>query len=596
MAAVSAGRTAQIRELMQPDSLAAEVTNLFLQWEQYRNTWSMEKEEILGFIFATDTRKTTGADLPWKNSTTMPKLTQIRDNLHANYLAALQSGQWLTWVADDREDNVVATKDAIKAYMHNKLEEGGFFEVLSRLLLDYIDYGNVFGDVEYVSESHDHPEQGNIPGYVGPRAVRISPNNITFNPIAARFADSPKVTRSVMPMGDLLVLAQERPDLGYDVDEIKKSIFIRNEWKSYSMGEKNKAVQMRKDGFGDFAAYMDSGTVEIIELEGNVYDWTRQELLKNHVITVIDRSQVLRKEPNPSWTPKGTKVHAAWRERPDNLYGMGPMDNLVGIQYRINHLENLKADAFDLIIHPPYTTKGAVEDFVWAPGEEIMLGEDGEIAFMRPDSSVLQTDSEIQFLEDKMEEYAGSPKMQMGVRTPGEKTAFEVDVLDTAGSRIFMAKVRQFEEHVLEPLLNHMLTHARQHMDAADVVRVTDEQTGITRWVPITPEQLTARGKIRAAGSKHFIAKQKLFQTFVQLYSGAMGTDPAVMNHISGETVAMLLFDDLQGVEGAKVFKKNARLMEESESAKVQQTIQRQLAENELVDDDEEIPPEVPIG
>ena len=43
---------------------------------------------------------------------------------------------------------------------------------------------------------------------------------------------------------------------------------------------------------------------------------------------------------------------AGWRPRPDNLYAMGPLDNLVGMQYRIDHLENLKSDVFDQIAYP----------------------------------------------------------------------------------------------------------------------------------------------------------------------------------------------------------------------------------------------------
>jgi hypothetical protein len=43
---------------------------------------------------------------------------------------------------------------------------------------------------------------------------------------------------------------------------------------------------------------------------------------------------------------------------------MGPLDNLVGMQYRIDHLENLKADVFDLIAFPPLKIKGYVEDSV----------------------------------------------------------------------------------------------------------------------------------------------------------------------------------------------------------------------------------------
>ena len=48
------------------------------------------------FLFATDTSKTSVGGLPWKNSTTLPKLTQIRDNLHANYMSAVfPNDNWL---------------------------------------------------------------------------------------------------------------------------------------------------------------------------------------------------------------------------------------------------------------------------------------------------------------------------------------------------------------------------------------------------------------------------------------------------------------------------------------------------------------------
>lgn len=51
-----------------------------------------------------------------------------------------------------------------------------------------------------------------------------------------------------------------------------------------------------------------------------------------------------------NWLGKTSIVHAGWRYRPDNLWAMGPLDNIVGMQYRIDHLENLKADAMDLAV------------------------------------------------------------------------------------------------------------------------------------------------------------------------------------------------------------------------------------------------------
>ena len=144
---------------------------------------------------------------------------------------------------------------------------------------------------------------------------------------------------------------------------------------------------------------------------------------------------------------------------------MGPLDNLVGMQYRIDHLENLKADVFDMIAHPIAKVQGFVEDFSFGPGEKIYVGEDGNVEFMRPDTTALNADTQIAILENKMEEMAGAPRQAMGIRTPGEKTAFEVQTLDNASSRVFMNKVSYFERNFLEPLINDMLELSRRNME-----------------------------------------------------------------------------------------------------------------------------------
>ena len=82
---------------------------------------------------------------------------------------------------------------------------------------------------------------------------------------------------------------------------------------------------------------------------------------------------VVLKEPIPSWSGHAPIYHVGWRTRPDNLWAMGPLENLVGMQYRIDHLENLKADAMDLAVLPPLVIKGEVEQFKYAPGAEIHI-------------------------------------------------------------------------------------------------------------------------------------------------------------------------------------------------------------------------------
>ena len=145
-----AGKTIDIDELITgKDDFADHIATQFVQWEMYRRTWLDEKKELRNYLFATDTTDTSNNNLPWKNSTTIPKLTQLRDNLHANYMAALfPNDDWLNWEAEDREGASGEKRRVIEGYMKNKTRISEFRRVVSQFVLDYIDYGNVFGTVE----------------------------------------------------------------------------------------------------------------------------------------------------------------------------------------------------------------------------------------------------------------------------------------------------------------------------------------------------------------------------------------------------------------------------------------------------------------
>jgi hypothetical protein len=189
-----------------------------------------------------------------------------------------------------------------------------------------------------------------------------------------------------------------------------------------SQGDFAKNTDYQVTGFSNYWDYLQSGYCEILDFYGDIYDHKTGTFHKNVCISVVDRAHVIRNIPNPSWLGHSGIFHCGWRLRPDNLYAMGPLDNLVGMQYRIDHLENAKADAFDLIIHPVMKVKGFVEDFDYGPGERIYIGDEGDVEFQAPDTTMLNADTQIQMYEQKMEEMAGAPKQAMGFRTPGEKT------------------------------------------------------------------------------------------------------------------------------------------------------------------------------
>ena len=200
-----AGEVAEIEGLIAQENMAKELAGLYNQWWIQRNSKEAEWRELRNYLFATDTTSTSNSSLPWKNKTTLPKLTQIRDNLHANYMDALFPNEdWMKWEGATMEASTMKKRRAIEAYMKTKLKEGGFRETISDLVADYIDYGNCFGEVQYVNESHVDPiTEETVTTYNGPKLVRISPFDIVFNPVSSSFAKSPKFTRYVKSVGEL---------------------------------------------------------------------------------------------------------------------------------------------------------------------------------------------------------------------------------------------------------------------------------------------------------------------------------------------------------------------------------------------------------
>ena len=571
-----AGKVAQLRQLMDREGLAKRLAGLYNNWWIQRDDKEAEWRELRNYLFATDTTKTTNSKLPWKNKTTLPKLTQIRDNLHANYMDALfPNDDWVKWEGYNLEASTHNKRRAIESYIKTKLRESNFRETISQLLYDYIDYGNCFADVIYVNEKHrDQYTDQEITTYQGPKLERISPFDIVFNPTARTFKESPKFTRYVKSVGELKKDIKYRPDLNYDEAAFEKAIAVRRNISAFKMEDINKAEGFSVDGFGSLQEYYQSGLVEILEFEGDLYDEVKGDLLERRIITIIDRSYVIRNIENPSWLGRDSKHHVGWRERPDNLYCMGPLDNLVGLQYRIDHLENLKADAMDLTIHPPMVVKGDVEPFEWGPETTIHIPEDGAVEMLAPNAAAFQVNNEIAALLALMEEMAGAPKEAMGIRTPGEKTAFEVQQLQNAAGRIFQHKINKFEIEFLEPILNTMLEMARRNMDIAEISRVMDDDLGVTDFISITKDDITAKGKLRPIGARHFAARAQLIQNMLGIFNSPMGQ--VIAPHVSAKRLAKMV-EEYMGFEKYEFIKDNAAIFEQAETQKLVNQVQQEM-------------------
>lgn len=572
------------------DNLAATIADNWSKWDSSRAVWKDDQQELRAYLFATDTRSTSNSKLPWKNSTVTPKLTQIRDNLHANYMAALfPTDNWFFWEANDKGPELQKKRYAITNYMQQKLKASGFQLLVSQLVYDYIDFGNVFVTYDFVRDIISNSDGNVVSRYVGPRAYRVNPNDVVFNPLSETFEKTPVIRRMLKSIGDLLTDVETKPALNYKKSVVDKALTFRQNYRDDP--EFKKEVNMAIDGFGSADEYLSSDMVELLEFWGDVYDPETKKLLRNQLVTVIDRKWILRKQPNPLWTGQKPLFHCGWRLRMDNLWAQGPLHQLVGMQYRIDHLENLKADVFDLIAYPVIKIKGnTVEEFDYEPGATVFVGDEGDVEFLRPDSTALNADMQINELMSRMEELAGAPKQAMGIRTAGEKTKYEVQTLENASGRIFQSKVSWFERNILEPLLNGMLGEAVRNFEGVERIRSIDEEYGTESFVEITKDDLMASGRIFPVGARHFAEQARFIQELAQTIQTVQAI-PTVAAHISGKAIAKALEENM-GWQNYKIVSDNVSLFEQAETQKLMNQLQEDVQVQSQVDPEGPMPPE----
>jgi len=583
----------EINGILKPDDMASFVSNKYVAWRGECVKWLEQSKELRNYLFQTSTEDTTNKKLPWKNNTSVPKLSQLRDNLHANYFAALfPNDNWFKWEAATQDAADRETARLIESYMIQKIRESGFKKAVSKALYDYIDYGNSFAEVTHETSVHVGGDGQSTLVYSGPRLNRISPYDIYFDLTASSFQNAGKITRRIVSLGSLKESFDSDPRAFEWVPAaIADSLKTRQTLTAYGDADIDKSEGFQIDGFGAASSYYSTDMVELLEYEGDLFDMETGEVMSGHRVIVMDRRKVVYSGPYDSWLGTSNKEHVSWRPRPDNLMGMGPLDNLVGMQYRLDHLENLKADVFDQIGHPMTLIKGMVEDFEWEPGGRIYMDLDADVQVMRPDATALNADFQMDRLMQNMEELAGAPRQAMGIRTPGEKTAFEVQALENAAGRIFQQKIQKFEEEFVEPLLNQFLEVARRNIGAAEMVKVLNDDFAIQEFLSITPDTLNQRGKLYPLGARHFAQQAQIVQNLLGFVNSAAYQDPAVQAHVSGKKIAELM-EEMLGLGKFDLVQDNIRVAESQETqgiaAQAQENVAGQIADRQAIDDAEE--------
>lgn len=565
-------------DIVEPHSLATNILQLYHQWQSGRSVWLKRVKEVIQYVYATSTKETTNVSNPWSHTTVVPKLTQIHDNLGANYANALFGGRDFFTFSPARNDEVSASKrSAIVNYLSTKHDYNGFKATMKKLLNDWVQTGNCFCRVEYVVETETDPVTGEeVVTYQGPKPFRISPYDIVFDYTLSEFKDSPKIIRELISKGELFRRIESPEGEFYDASEVARLREFYRVLSSMTVADINKKIQAQFDGFSDPASFFNSGKVELLHFVGDIYDNSTGELHKSRLITVVDQTCILQNRSIQDVQGFGRIYHAGWRARPDNLWAQGPLDNLVGMQYLINHLENARADGFDQILSPDRVHIGNVEiEQDGAVTNYYVPEADGDVRNLAPDTTFLQADLQIQLKEAQMEAYAGAPREAMGIRSPGEKTAFEIEELRNAAGRLFQVKIEDFEEALVEQVLNGELEVAVNNLSTSDVAKVLDDDFGVEEFITITRDDLVARGTLKARGASHYAKRSQLVRE-LQTFSNILATDQAMAVHFPAKQRAKA-WNEALGFDRLGLYVPFGSIAEQAEAQEMQMAAQEEV-------------------
>lgn len=533
-----------LRRMLSPgeeqEVLVRELVHDYTNMINGRAGWEEECRELDAFLYATDTRSTTNSKLPFSNSTTIPKLAQIYQNMITAYIEHLiPNRDWVGFEAMNSDDATKEKADAAKHYVRSKMEESNYEGVLERLVTDYIKRGIAVEHTRHVKRMTVTVEGQIIPHYTGTVAERIHPSDFLYDVTASSLDSARKCIRSTYTMGSLRKHIEEETNPVMTLEQFNELRETRRGVRGSiddNAAGRRKFAALAKDGFGDVLNYINEGLVEVLHFYGDFYDEDNDELMVNYEITLIDRKMIGRKQPMSTWDNSQNIHVSVWDYRSDSLAPMGPLSRLVGMQYKLDKRENLKEDIHDRFANPTIVKIGDVKEkgVRGGPRHEYVAEEKGDVKFLFPPAEALRGDDQLGLTLSLMEDLSGSPKESIGQRTPGEKTKFEVQILDQGQSKLFRRKVKKFEREIVTPTLQDTLEQGRHHMDATDVVRSFNTTMGTTEFTNITADDLNSTGRMVARGATLFAEKANALQNLAQILGGGP-LAAELLPHISRE-------------------------------------------------------------
>ncbi len=551
----------------------------FTSMENGRASWEEESRELSAYLDATDTSTTSNGDLPFKNSTTINKIAQLYNNHVTSYVEHLMpNSDWVQWVGADSDALVKEKRTAIEAYVKGKVEASNLEQVIERLAGDFTSRGVAGIHTRHVKQTSTTIEGKVIPNYTGTISSRIDPGDLFWDVTATDLGNARKCIRQLYTMGSLkkeIMESTNPPITAEQFAQLREDRIAVREAVGEGYTGKRKHDSLSKQGFGTMMTYINEGLVEVLRFFGDFYDEENDELWNNYEIVIVDRKMIGRKESLDTWNNSQNIHISVYDFRQNSLAPIGPLNRVVGLQYKMDKRENFKEDLHDRFLVSPLLKSGDVREkgVRGTSSHEFQAEEGGSVSYLTPPPEVLQPDGQLATTMALMEDLSHAPKESIGQRTPGEKTKFEVQLLDQGQNKVFRRKVKKFERELVTPTLNDILEQGRHHLDATDMVKTFNQDLGTTSFLSVTATDLNGNGTMVARGATLFAEKANALQTLNAVFASPVSQ--MLVPNVSRKKLTAAI-EDLGDLGKYNIFQFGIGLQEDAELQRLAESTSQQ--------------------
>lgn len=279
------------------------------------------------------------------------------------------------------------------------------------------------------------------------------------------------------------------------------------------------------------------------------------KLYKNYVCTVSESGVLLRFESNPYECGKKPFIFTTFIPLPNQLYGLGAIQQSLGLQHTINTLTNQKLDVINLSINNPFTY--LINDDIFDP--ETVVSKPGALIPVKSHDTLRPVQylnnytvafQEIADLKSEIQEATGALKYFSGSSNSLEglnnRTATEVSALVQGGRQKFNSLLSHLEHTSLEPYLTLAFEFLKQF--SGNLTACEAE--------PLLPVELkTARCRFKVSGSRAMNLRNKEIESIAAFIKVLQGLPPEVTAQVNLLALVKQLYRHLGFTDEASVFR-----------------------------------------